>query len=114
MDAWGIWKMSGAEAKVAFSYASRGAVAEISLSHLVTHIASSVGRLAPFHPRSRAASTARLGRGKSLPPSVIPAAWRRDFNARGKALGDDLGAVTGTSLEKGVELGALASGRLHI
>jgi hypothetical protein len=28
--------------------------------------------------------------------------------ARGKALGDDLGAVTGTSLDKGVELDALA------
>ena len=28
--------------------------------------------------------------------------------ARGEALGDDLGAVTGTSLEKGVELDALA------
>jgi hypothetical protein len=54
------------------------------------------------------------GPGESLPPSVIPAAWRRDFNAGGKALGDDLGAVTRTSLEKGVELGALASGRLHI
>jgi hypothetical protein len=35
-------------------------------------------------------------------------------NARAKALGDDLGAVTGTSLDKGVELDALASGRLHI
>jgi hypothetical protein len=34
--------------------------------------------------------------------------------ARGEALGDDLGAVTGTSLDKGVELDALASGRLHI
>jgi hypothetical protein len=29
-------------------------------------------------------------------------------NARAKALGDDLGAVTGTSLDKGVELDALA------
>jgi hypothetical protein len=28
--------------------------------------------------------------------------------ARGEALGDDLGAVTGTSLDKGVELDALA------
>ena len=28
--------------------------------------------------------------------------------ARGEALGDDLGAVTGTSLDKGVELEALA------
>jgi ParB family transcriptional regulator, chromosome partitioning protein len=27
--------------------------------------------------------------------------------ARGEALGDDLGAVTGTSLDKGVELDAL-------
>ena len=30
-------------------------------------------------------------------------------HARGEALGDDLGAVTGTSLDKGVELDALAS-----
>ena len=28
--------------------------------------------------------------------------------ARGEALGDDLGAITGTSLDKGVELDALA------
>jgi ParB family transcriptional regulator, chromosome partitioning protein len=34
--------------------------------------------------------------------------------ARGEAFGDDLGAVTGTSLDKGVERDALASGRLHI
>jgi hypothetical protein len=34
--------------------------------------------------------------------------------ARGDALGDDLAAVTGTSLDKGVEQDALASGRLHI
>lgn len=33
--------------------------------------------------------------------------------ARGEALGDDLGAVTGTSLDKGVELDALVSDRLQ-
>ena len=32
----------------------------------------------------------------------------RMASARGEALGDDLGAVTGTSLDKGVELDALA------
>jgi len=34
--------------------------------------------------------------------------------ARGEALGDDLGAVTGTSLDKGVELDALAKMALEL
>lgn len=39
--------------------------------------------------------------GKSPPPSVQSAAWGRDLNAaRREALGDDLSAVPGTSLDK--------------
>jgi ParB family transcriptional regulator, chromosome partitioning protein len=34
--------------------------------------------------------------------------------AQGEALGDDLGAVTGTSLDKGVELDALAKPRRYL
>ena len=46
---------------------------------------------------------------KSLPPSVISAAGRHDFNAsRDEALGYDLAAATGTSLDKGAELDASA------
>ena len=47
-----------------------------------------------------------------LPQGVV--ALSAETAARGEALGDDLGAVTGTSLDKCVELDALASSRLHI
>ena len=60
-------KISGAEAKFAFSYASRGAVAEISLSNLVTHIASPVGQLALHQIFSFPESFSRSGTVSTAP-----------------------------------------------
>jgi hypothetical protein len=54
--------------------------------------------------RFTAATAAAVGKDEST---------IRRAAARGEARGDDLGAVTGTSLDKGVELEALASIRLN-
>jgi len=66
-----------------------------------------------FHRRQDIAASpknARTGRIWRAGCAIRIESW----TVRREALGDDLGAVTGASLDKGVELDALASGRLHI
>jgi hypothetical protein len=70
-----------------------------------------------LHPETKAGANASTARKTSDNLSFVSSTAdatgkdRRTVEraaARGEALGDDLGAVTGTSLDKGVELDALA------
>ncbi len=92
-DAWGIWKMSGAEAKFAFSYAS-----------------SRAARAFTSEVEGRLGGEAQVG--ESLPPSVIPGAWRREFNARARSPWRRV--RRGNLLDKSVELDALAKPRRYL